>query len=466
MSSTKRVSVLDVYKLLPKTNCKMCGEPSCMAFATKLVNRTATLSQCPPLLKPEYKENYEKLVELLRPPVKELVIGIGKRSTKVGGKLVMYRHEFTYTNPTAIVVDVADDMSKPDLLKRIKAIENFKITRVGQDLRLDAIAIRNVTGDPKRFASAVETVVKNTKLPVILCSFDPRAIEQGLGTAKGRRPLIYAATRENWEDMARLATAYKCPLVLSAPGDVELLRSLSNVMKEKGFDDIALDPGTQFGDAFGDTVNNFTMIRRAATAGDRLLGFPLVGVPLVAWMEGGTEDEKRWREAYMAASLITRYADLLIVHGIDVWELLPLVTLRQNIYTDPRKPSSVDPGLKEFGKVNKKSPVMLTTNFTLTYYTVANDIEGAKVNGYLLVADTGGLSVASSIPGRKLTAEVVADLIKETGVEKKVSHRKLIIPGLAARLRGDIEEKTGWKVILGPADSSGIPKFLKEKWKT
>jgi acetyl-CoA decarbonylase/synthase complex subunit gamma len=211
------------------------------------------------------------------------------------------------------------------------------------------------------------------------------------------------------------------------------------------------------------------MIRRAACKeGDELLGFPLIGVPMVAWMERGEAPEEiaKWREAYLAALLIVRYADVIVLHSVDGWSLLPNVILRQNIYTDPRKPVAVKPGLRVFGAPNQNSPVMFTANFALTYYTVASDIESAKVNAYLLIVDTEGIAVDSAVAGRKLTAEKVADAIKASGIENKVKHRKLIIPGKAVRLSEEIEKLSGWQVLVGPRDSSDIPKFLQEKWRT
>jgi acetyl-CoA decarbonylase/synthase complex subunit gamma len=171
-----------------------------------------------------------------------------------------------------------------------------------------------------------------------------------------------------------------------------------------------------------------------------------------------------WREACLASLLTVRFADIIILHSVDGWSLLPNVVLRQNIYTDPRKPVAVEPGLKIFGNPNENSPVMFTTNFALTYYTVASDVESANVNAYLLVVDTEGIAVDSAVAGRKLTAEKIAEAIKKSGIEDKVMHRKLIIPGKATRLSVEIEELSGWQVLVGPSDSSGIPKFLQNNW--
>jgi acetyl-CoA decarbonylase/synthase complex subunit gamma len=245
------------------------------------------------------------------------------------------------------------------------------------------------------------------------------------------------------------------------------LVSLTKTLLVYGVQDLVLDPGTFANEGLADTLNNFTMLRRAACkGGEELAGFPLMGVPMAAWIDKGeTADEViKWREANLAAMLIVRFADVLVMHGDDGWSLLPNAVLRQNIYTDPRKPVAVEPGLKVFGEPDENSPVLFTTNFALTYYTVASDIESSKTNAYLIVVETEGSAVDSGVAGRKLTAEKVADAIKETGIETKVKHRKIIIPGKASRISGEIEELSGWKVQVGPRDSSEIPKYIIDKW--
>jgi len=463
----KELSPIDVYKLLPKTNCKECGEDNCMAFATKIVNREVQVDQCPPLLKKENEKAYNQLKEMLKPPVKEVVVGEGANAVKLGGKLVMHRHEFTYFNPTAIAIDVTDEMPEAEMLNRIKRTEQFSYEYIGYTLKLDMIAVRSTSGDPEKFKATVKKVVENTNLPLILCTLNSNMAEAGLMAAPKARPLLYAATMDNWKDMAELALMYHCPLVVSAPNDLSMLVSLTKTLVAYGVQDLVLDPGTFSNEGLAGTLNNFTMLRRAACkAGEELAGFPLMGVPMVAWIDKGeaADEVVKWREAYLAAMLIVRYADVLVMHGADGWALLPNVVLRQNIYTDPRKPVAVEPGLKVLGTPDENSPVFFTTNFALTYYTVASDIENSKINAYLIVVDTEGMSVDSGVAGRKLTAEKVADAIKAAGIESKVKHRKLIIPGKASRISGEIEELSGWKVQVGPRDSSEISKYLQEKW--
>ena len=462
----KEISPLDIYNLLPRTNCKICGEENCMAFSTKVVNRELELEKCTPLLEEKYNKNYQKLWDMLKPPVKTVKIGNDSSILKVGGEFVMYRHEFTYYNATAIAIDVTDNMKKQDLIQRAKIIQDFTYNYIGRNLKLDLIAVRSVTNQPDKFAETISSVTENTNMPLILCSHNPEVIKAGLEKAVGNRPLIYAATKDNWSNMADLALDYDSPLTVSAPNDLKLLRSLTKTLTEYGVEDLVLDPGSISGKALHNTVDNFTMLRRlSCKENDELLGFPLLGSPISVWTTGGESEEiMKWKETCLASILITRYASILIMHSIDGWVLLPTIILRDNLYTDPRKPVAVEAGLKSFGKPDANSPVMMTTNFALTYYTVASDIE--KIDSYLIVIDSEGISVESAVAGRKLTADKVKEAIDATGISDKIEHKKLLIPGRASRLSGEIEEATGWDVLVGPLDSSGIPAFLKDKWTT
>ena len=463
----KELSPIEVYKLLPGTNCKECGETNCMAFAAKLVTREATLQLCLPLLEPDYQAAFEKLWALLKPPVRAVEVGVGDNKVTLGGEYVVYRHEFTYFNPTAIALDVSDEMPEEEFVSRIKAAQDFEYNYIGMKLKLDMIAVRSTSNDPATFKAAVKKASETSDLPLMLCALNPTLMEHGLAAVADRRPLIYAATKGNWKEMADLALMYGCPLVASAPFDLKLLKSLAKTLWEYSVEDIVLDPGTLPNDGLAGTLDNFTVLRWAGiNEGDEAFGFPLLGTPIAAWAEKAEDPVmNEWNEATLAAALIARYADMLVMHSVNGWSLLPQVILRQNLYTDPRKPVSVDAGVRKLGEPTEVSPVMMTTNFALTYYTVASDIESAKIDCYLVVVDTEGISVESSIAGRKMTADTVADAFKNFNVNDLVKHRKLIIPGRAARISGEIEELTGWTVMVGPLDSSGIPKFLDANWK-
>jgi acetyl-CoA decarbonylase/synthase, CODH/ACS complex subunit gamma len=464
---------VDVYKLLPRTNCKKCGQKTCVAFASKLVNREATLDECTPLLEESYEEAYRQLWRLLRPPVKQVVIGIGDKAVRIGGEFVIYRHELSYINPTAIAVDVSDELSYDELIKRIRQIEDFSYNYLGRKLGLDLVAIRSASNDPAKFAEAAKTVVENSTLPLVLCSLDPKIMEAAVESVRDKRPLLYAATKDNCKEMAALASKHRCPLAVRVPNNLRLLRSLSESLLSDGVNDLVLDPVTYSYEGMQDTLKNFTMLRWiSCKEGDEFLGLPIIGTPIEAWAGNrGTPEEATWREAAVASLLITHYASLLIMHTLEGWALLPVVILRQNLYTDPRKPTAVEPGLRIFGEPDENSPVMFTTNFSLTYFTVSSDIESSPISNkcYLLVVDSEGVGVrtaAARASARKggITAEGIAKAIKDSGIEEKVKHKTLIIPGLLAGLKDGIEKLTGWKVLIGPSNSAELPKFLEEHW--
>ncbi|HDI32066.1 MAG TPA: acetyl-CoA decarbonylase/synthase complex subunit gamma, partial [Thermofilum sp.] len=431
----KAISPIEVYKLLPRTNCKKCGEENCMAFAVRLVNMETRLEKCTPLLEEDkYRKNYEKLVEMLSPPVKEIEIRGDKKIVKIGGEYVMHRHELTYINPTAIAIDIDDTMSKEEIIKRINFVESFKYTYIGRELTLDLIAVRSVSNDPEKFKKTVHYVASNTGLPLIICTLNPKLMEAALSYMPDGKPLLYAVTKDNWSEMIDIAKKYKAPVAVFSPGDLNMLVSLTKTLLNNGISEIALDPGTFTGpNGFRTTIDSFTMLRWKACNEDyELAGFPLIGTPLTAWKTiDGDVQTKAWWEAITASMLIVRYADLLIMHSLLGWSYLPVVLLRFNIYTDPRKPVAVDPGLRIIGNPNEMSPVMLTGNFALTYYIVSGDIEANKIDCYLLLADTEGIAVECAVPGRKLLPENIAEILKSSGVEEKVKHRILIIPGKA-----------------------------------
>ncbi len=463
-----RLSPMEIYRKLPGINCKECGADTCMAFASKLIERAATIADCPPLKEEKYHTKYNELLKLLSPPVKEVMVGQGERAIKLGGEEVIYRHELTYFNPTGLFYDVDDAMSPEDLKKRVKEIEGFGVEKIGRMLRLDGIAIRCKTGDATSFGDAVITVSELTDLPMVLCGYDPDLLEVGAGIAGEKRPLLFAAMSENWEKVASVAVKYGCPVVASSPGDVKGLLELSRKLKSADVKDIVLDIGTAtLGDGFADTINNLAILRRLAVEEELTEAmYPLLGVPMVSWIGAKDNVEASYEEAAIASSQLLRYCDALIIHSTEIWSNLPLLNLRMNVYTDPRVPVSVESKLYIVGNPDENSPVFLTTNFALTYFTVASDLESAKIPCYILVADTEGLAVEVSMAGKKITPEVIKEIFEKSGIESKVKHRKLIIPGVAARIKGELEDATGWEIIVGPKDSSQIAGFIQKKLQT
>ncbi|MHC1566165.1 MAG: acetyl-CoA decarbonylase/synthase complex subunit gamma [Candidatus Syntropharchaeia archaeon] len=458
---------LDIYNLLPRTNCDECGRKTCMAFATELIERTVKLEDCKPLLKEEkYKKAYEKLVDILRPEIKQVELGTGDKILKLGGEDVLHRHDLTFYNKCALAYDVWDTMDEKDLVERVNAIQNWRKFYVGDFLTLDAIAVRSVSGDPNKFFACVKKVSETTDLPLVLCSFDPKVIESGLEVVSDKNPLIYAATKQNWREVADLVDKYKVPVVLSSPDDLDGLKSLAVTFSEIGIEDLVLDPGTfPTGKGLQRTFSNFVRIRNAGILeSQRDIGFPMISIPMTAWMVYKDPVEAAYWEAAVAATFIIKYADIMILHSIEPYSLMTITTLDNNIYTDPRRPVAVDPGMREIGKPDENSPVFITANFALTYYTVESDLSSAGIDCYLVAVNTDGIGVESAVAGGQFTAQRVKEDLEATGLGEKVKHKTMIIPGLAARISGETEDETGWKVLVGPTDSGRIPGWMKKNW--
>ncbi|MFW9917352.1 MAG: acetyl-CoA decarbonylase/synthase complex subunit gamma [Candidatus Thorarchaeota archaeon] len=452
---------LQIQKLLPRTNCGICGEKTCLSFAMKVRAKDLDLKACTPLIEEtQWAENYTKLKELLAPPVNLVKVGIGDHEISLGGEEVLHRHELSFFYPTALAVVVHDKMSEDELSEKVKFINDVRFEKIGIEIPLDMICLRSVSGDPTVFQKAIQVIRKISKYPLILASYDPKVIAAGLEVDAANRPLIYAATRDNWQEMANLALNHNCPLVISAPGDLNGLMTLSNTLKDAGID-LVLDPGTYstVGD-MGEAFRNFVRLREAAIEENKLAGWPILGVPAVVALEGRDKNDTALKESLVASMQLARYADLLILNSTQYWALMPLPTLRMSIYQDPRIHPGVDPGVFPIGKVTKYSPMCMTTNFALTYHTVRADIEATKVPTWLVVVDTGALGVEAAAAGGQLNTDVIKETLEKFKAEENVSHKTIIFPALAARFSGEVEDATGWKVVVGPKDSADIKKVL------
>lgn len=438
------LTALDIYKKLPQTNCGKCGFPTCLAFAMQLANKKASIDACP-----DVSDDAKELLESsAAPPIKLVKVGSGDREIEMGDEVVMHRHEKTFYHPVAYALMVDDD--SPDIESKVQAAGEMKFERVGQEMQLDMIAVRSKSDDPAKFSSAISAVKGKTSVPLVLVSQNPAVIEEGLKACGSDRPLIHAATKDNYEKMAELAKANNCPLAILEDSGLEELAELSKKVKEAGVEDIVLDLGKK---PLGKLFQELTLVRRLAIKKlFRPLGYPVI---MFAGGEGASEGLE-------AAIGTVKYASIIVMKEADRAIMYPLLTLRQNIYTDPQKPIQVKPGIYELNGPAEDSPVLITTNFSLTYFTVAGDIETSKVPSYLLVADSEGLSVMTAFAADKFTADTATELIESCGISDKVNHKKIIIPGQVARMSGKLNENSGWEVVVGPRDSSGLPKYLRE----
>ncbi len=442
---------LQIYKLLPQTNCKECGFPTCLAFAMKLAQKGTELDRCP------YVSDDAKtaLDAASAPPIKLITIGAGDRAFEIGNETVLFRHEKTFFHQPGLIVRVRSD--DPALAEVAGRVGRYGVERVGMQLTLDGLAVEHAGGDAAAYAAAVAAArAAAPGLPLVLMSGDATAVDAALsGGAAAEKPLVHAATAANWQAMAEVAKRHGCPLVIRAQGgDPSALEELSAQVSGAGVEDIVLDPGTT---SLAGDLAAFTQLRRLALKkGARALGFPIAAVATAATWQA---------ELVRATQAVAKYAGVVIVDHDEAGMVYSLLTLRQNIYTDPQKPIQVEPKLYEIGTAGPDSPVLITTNFSLTYFSVSGEVEGAGMPAWLLVADSDGQSVLTGWAAGKFDAEKIAKTVKDSGIAEKVSHKKLVIPGHVAGLSGEVEEELpGWQIMVGPRDAVDIPSYLKTVW--
>ncbi|MEA1959607.1 MAG: acetyl-CoA decarbonylase/synthase complex subunit gamma [Chloroflexota bacterium] len=441
---------IQIYKFLPKTNCKECGFPTCLAFAMKLATKSVELSLCPHVS----DESAQQLESASRPPIRLVTIGAGERKIEAGNETVMFRHEKTFFHQTGLFVRIKDTEPTDAVAKTAAAVSGYSVERVGREFRLDGIAIDNSSGDAAAFVKCVEAVKSQSNANLILMSNDPAAMEQALEKASGDRPLIYAATADNWERMAALAKKYNCPLAIYEPGGLDALAELAGKLTDAGIEDMVLDPGAR---DFAASLTTLTQVRRTAIkASFEPLGFPVIAFP----GEGSADADE---EAMLAAQQIAKYASIVVLDSFAPEAAYPLITLRLNIYTDPQKPIQMTPGIYEIGQPSADSPLGVTTNFSLTYFSIAGELEAAGFPSWLLVCDTEGLSVLTAWAAGKFDAMRIGRAVKNSEIADKVSHRKLIIPGGVAIIKGELEEElSDWTIMVGPREAVDVGPYLKQ----
>ncbi len=442
------LSGIQIYKLLPQTNCKDCGFPTCLAFAMKLAAKQVELSACPHVS----EEARAQLAEASEPPVRLVTLRADGHEVKAGNEVVLFRHEKTFYNKPGLFVRVRDDEKADDVASKVLVADAYTVTYVGMELSLDGFAVEAVSGDPSAFSAAISTVRASTQRPLILMSRDPAIMAAGLRAVDGEKPLIYCADSQNWEEMAKLAKEHDAPLAVTA-NTLDELADLTTRLKEAGVLDLVLDPAAR---RLGEALIRNTQIRRLALKKNfRPLGYPIIAFP------GDLED--RAMEVIMAAQSIAKYAGFIVLDHFAPETAYPLLVLRENIYTDPQKPIQVQPGLYEINDPSPDDPVLVTTNFSITYFSVANEVEGSGLPAWLLVADAEGMSVLTAWAAGKFDAERIAKSVKQFNVADKVSHKRIVLPGHVAVLSGELEEELpDWEIRVGPREAVDLPAFMKQ----
>ena len=437
------ISGIQIYKMLPQTNCKECGFPTCLAFAMKLAAKQVELAGCPYVS----EASKTQLAESSAPPIRLVTLkGMGSE-VKAGNEVCLYRHEKTFYNKSGLFVRIK--ASQTDIAAAVAQADAYKVTYVGMEFGVDGFAVE--ADDPAKFAEAVKSVRSASKRPLILISKDAAVLAAGLAALPGEAPLLCGADATNWEALADLAKSAKAPLSVSAD-TLDGLAELTEKLKARGVEDLVLIPG---GKTMGEALAKATQIRRLALKNFRALGFPILTFPCDA---GSAE-----REALFAAQSVAKYAGFVVLDKFNPELLYALLVLRENIYTDPQKPIQVTPGLYDINNPKPESPVLVTTNFSITYFSVANEVEGSGLPARLLVVDADGMSVLTAWAAGKFDAERIAKAVKTFGVEEKTNRKRIVIPGHVAVLSGELEEELpGWEIRVGPREAVDLPGFMKQ----
>jgi len=438
---------IQIYKLLPRTNCKDCGFPTCLAFAMKLAAKQIELADCPHVS----DESKSSLAESAAPPIRLVTISSNGHKVEAGNEVVLFRHEKTFYHKPGFFLRVTDQLPADELTALVARAGSYNVNYVGIDLELEGFAVECRSGSAGQFASAVSAVVEKSDKPLILLSDDVEVMKGGLQAAGGTKPLIHCANEENWQGMAALAVETKSPLAVTA-GNLSDLTSLVEKVKEAGVENIVLDSDNH---QFSASLHANTQVRRLALKKNfRSLGYPTIAFP------GNAGDPVE--ESMLAAQAISKYAGFIVIDHFSEEMLYPLLVLRENIYTDPQKPIQVQPGLYEFNNPGPDDPLLVTTNFSITYFSVANEVESSGLAAWLLVTDAEGMSVLTAWAAGKFDAERIAKDMKQFDVAAKLNHQQIVIPGHVAVISGELEDELpGWTVRVGPREAVHLPSFLK-----
>jgi acetyl-CoA decarbonylase/synthase complex subunit gamma len=438
---------VQIFKLLPKTNCKKCGYPTCLAFAMKLAQRQASIEDCPDVS----DDAKAVLGEAAAPPIRPITIGAGDKAVKMGEETVLFRHDKKFVNPCAFALEIKD--TDDEAASKIDEVLGSEIERVGQHLRVDAILLGNDSGDAGKLEALSKLVAeKAPDVPVIVSTGDAAAAGAALKPFSGKKPMLYGANAENLDAMAQAAKDAGASLGIQAKG-LEEASTLTEKAKSLGVEDLIIDSGARTAKQI---IEDNTLVRRASLKKNfKPLGFPVISF---------AQRDDTMLEILIASLCVEKYSSIVVLSSIEKWKNLALFSLRQNIYTDPQVPMQVEQKVYNIGEPTGDSPLIITTNFSLTYFIVSGEIENSKVPSRLAVMDCEGLSVLTAWAAGKFTAGKIAQFIKESGVESDISHKELIIPGYVAILSGALEDKLeGWKITVGPREANAIPAYLKSR---
>jgi len=438
-----------IVKMLPgRKPCRDCGFPTCFAFAMKLASGGTTVDKCPYLS----EETKAKLLDILAPPIKLVTIGSEENAVKIGNEEVIYRHEKTFVHSPGIALLISDKEDNAKIEEKIKKIKELQFPWVGVNLEANLLALHFESGDRDKFLALVKKVYDSTDLGMVLISEDMDALFAARDICADRHPLLYPITKGNIDEAITKIKANLTPVGLRGKS-IEELVSLTTKLKDAGIEELVLDPGSK---NLLEAIRDQTFIRKAALKqGFKPLGYPTIAFPCFMAKDG-------LKEMLIGSAFINKWASIIVFSDFDQYSLLPLLVQRLNIYTDPRFPMAVEEKYYEVGEPDEYSPVLVTSNWALTYFLVSSAVEATKVPAYVCVKDAEGLGVLTAWAAGKFSGDSVGTFIKKCGVADKVKHRKLLIPGKVARIKGELEDALNleWEIIVGPKETTGIGAFL------
>ena len=433
---------LQIQKLLPGTNCKECGSNTCMAFAMKLASKKANLSECP------YASDEAKQIlgAASEPPVKGVKIG-SKTISSLGEETVFYRHDKTFVNQTVIAVNISDDDS--NALETAKKVKDYILERVGETLTVGAVAVTQKSSDADAYAVFAKKICDETELPLILRGSDD-AVEKAAKALAGSASIISGVTLANADKMREIAKENGHIIAVTAE-DLDGIYELTAKLKSDGFNDLIMEFRTH---SMAESFQTNSIARKAALKNNE----KALGYASLKFIDTGNAKN----DMVVAINEIVKFGGLIVLPSFDAAQLTVLMTLRQNIYTDPQKPIQVEPKLYSIGEPDRNSPIFVTTNFSLTYFLVSGEIENSGINAWLIIPECEGMSVLTAWAAGKFSGAKIAGFIKEIGLPDMVDTREIVIPGYVSQISGELEEELpGYKVIVGPGESADIESFVK-----
>ena len=443
------VKGLDIFKLSPKTNCKECGSPTCMAFCMKVAQGAVSIDKCPHMS----DEAKALLSEATAPPMKTITVGAGDNAHKLGGETVLFRHEKTLVNRSLYAVSLCTCMDDATVDEKLADMAKVDYERIGEREYVEVVLVHDEKGDADRLKALCEKVAATGRVVVIDCE-NVDTVKPAVEAIKDSKPILNGANAGNYEAMNAVAAAAGVTLGVRG-ADLSELHDTVAALEKAGNKNLVLDVT---GKDAKETYGNAVMVRRAAIKdGDRTFGYPsIVNLSKIA------SGDIHLQTAY-AALFTVKYGSIIVMDKVSYAESLPLHGLRQNIFTDPQKPMKVAPGIYPMNGATADSPCMLTVDFALTYFLVSGEIERSKVPVNLLITDASGMSVLTAWAAGKFSSSSVKKFFDEFDLANKINSRTLVIPGKVAVMKGEIQDKLPeWNVVVGTREAVEIVKFLKD----